>query len=118
MKPSDDLIGAPTTSCCRRNTGGAQCELVLKSGKRSRAASAILPTPEAGSATTSVDKIDLRAIDGKTGPGNQAFRFIGTAAFSGTRGELRIEASGISAIIQGDVNGDAAADLEMQPRPG
>jgi hypothetical protein len=29
-----------------------------------------------------VDKIDVSGIDAKTGPGNQAFTFIGTAAFT------------------------------------
>jgi Ca2+-binding RTX toxin-like protein len=36
------------------------------------------------------DRIDLSGIDADVyAPGNQAFRFIGTAPFSGTPGELR-----------------------------
>ena len=39
------------------------------------------------------DKIDLRGIDANLSPrGNQAFTFIGTKAFSGKLGELRVEA--------------------------
>lgn len=67
----------------------------------------------AGTAATSVDTIDLSVMDAETGPGDQAFHFVGTAA-SNTAGELRVEAAGTSAIIQGDVNGDGAADLEIE----
>jgi hypothetical protein len=69
---------------------------------------------EGGDAATSDDKIDLRAIDSKTGPGNQAFTFIGTAAFTHTAGELRVKPSGNNAIVMGDVNGDALADFEIE----
>ena len=51
----------------------------------------------AGNAATSVDKINLSAIDARTGPGNDAFTFIGTAAFTHTKGELRVRKSGTSA---------------------
>src|SRR6185312_12701614 len=64
---------------------------------------------DAGTAATSVDKIDVSAIDAKTGPGNQAFTFIGTAPFSNTKGQLRVQKAGSAAIVQGDVNGDGAA---------
>jgi hypothetical protein len=67
----------------------------------------------AGGAGTFVDRIDLSAIDAKTGPGNQAFTFIGTAAFSHTSGELRVRQAGATAIVAGDVNGDAVADFEI-----
>ena len=45
---------------------------------------------DAGAAASSVDKIDLSAIDAQTGPGNQAFTWIGKAAFTHTKGELRV----------------------------
>ncbi|HLF20864.1 MAG TPA: calcium-binding protein, partial [Aestuariivirga sp.] len=68
----------------------------------------------AGSATTSVDRIDLRNIDAKTGvAGNQAFSFIGTSAFSGIKGQLRIFLSGSTTIVSGDVNGDSTADFQI-----
>jgi Ca2+-binding RTX toxin-like protein len=69
---------------------------------------------DAGDATTSGDKIDLRAIDAQTGPGNQAFTFIGTAAFTSTKGELRVQSAGSKAVVMGDVNGDGAADFEIE----
>ena len=61
-----------------------------------------------------MDQIDLSAIDAETGPGNQAFTFIGTASFSKTQGELRVEQAGSSAIVMGDVNGDGAADFKIE----
>ena len=67
----------------------------------------------AGTPTTFVDRIDLSAIDAKTGPGNQAFTFIGTAAFSNVKGQLRVQQAGTTAVITGDVNGDAIADFEI-----
>jgi Ca2+-binding RTX toxin-like protein len=58
------------------------------------------------------DKIDLRDIDADTSanPGNDAFKFIGTAAFKGGGGELRCSGG----IIQGDTNGDKVADFEIK----
>ena len=58
------------------------------------------------------DLIDLALIDANgAGAGNGAFTFIGAAAFSGTAGELRATLVGAEWIVEGDVNGDAVADL-------
>ncbi|MGQ0485482.1 MAG: hypothetical protein ACT4SY_09050 [Hyphomicrobiales bacterium] len=68
----------------------------------------------AGSPDTTVDRIDLRPIDARTNvAGNQAFTFIGTNAFSGVSGQLRISLSGSTTIVSGDVNGDAVADFQI-----
>ena len=57
-----------------------------------------------------VDKIDLRSIDASTWASqDQAFSFIGSAAFTGRAGELR-SAGG---SVYGDVNGDGRADLQI-----
>jgi serralysin len=58
------------------------------------------------------DKIDLRGIDAiTTQSGDQAFNFIGDAAFSGHAGELHTTTvSGVN-FLSGDVNGDGAADF-------
>ena len=58
------------------------------------------------------DKIDLSTIDADTDgtAGNQAFRFIGSAAFSGVDGQLRFAGG----ILQGDTNGDMRADIEIR----
>jgi Ca2+-binding RTX toxin-like protein len=56
------------------------------------------------------DKIDLSNIDARVDlAGDQAFTFIGTAAFTGIDGQLRQGGS----VIQGDVNGDTVADFEI-----
>ena len=61
--------------------------------------------------------IDLSAIDAVAGTGaNNAFAFIGTAAFSGVAGQLRWQAEGVVQRVQGDVNGDQIADLTLLVR--
>lgn len=59
------------------------------------------------------DKLDLKTIDANTLlTGNQAFMFIGEAAFSNKAGELRVDTSNPSqTLIVGDVNGDGLADF-------
>ena len=59
------------------------------------------------------DRIDLSAIDANAGePGEGAFRFVGSAAFGGTAGELRVTGeAGRTQFIEGDTNGDGVADL-------
>lgn len=60
------------------------------------------------------DSIDLTPIDAQpTTAGNQAFTFIGTAAFGGVEGELRVEASGADSLIQADLTGDGTPDFEI-----
>jgi len=60
------------------------------------------------------DRIDLRAIDANTSVGgDQAFRFVGASAFSGSAGELRYAPSGGDTLISGDVNGDKVADFAI-----
>jgi Ca2+-binding RTX toxin-like protein len=62
------------------------------------------------------DKIDVSDLDANTAvTGNQAFTFIGDAAFSGAAGELRAYAgANNSYFIAGDINGDRAADIMVQ----
>jgi Glycosyl hydrolase family 12/RTX calcium-binding nonapeptide repeat (4 copies) len=65
------------------------------------------------------DRIDLRGIDANSArTGNQAFDFIGTAGFSGQRGELRTVTAGNGTRIAGDVDGDGRADLVMMLQDG
>lgn len=60
-----------------------------------------------------IDKIDLSRIDAnQSAPGNQAFKFIGGAEFSGRPGELRF----MSRSVLGDVDGDGNADLAINLR--
>ena len=58
------------------------------------------------------DRIDLSAIDAVRGTGaNEAFSWIGAAAFSGVAGQLRAEAAGGHVRIEGDTDGNGGADL-------
>jgi Ca2+-binding RTX toxin-like protein len=60
-----------------------------------------------------VDRIVLDAIDANTAlAGNQDFRFIGAATFSGRAGQLRWDAA--SDMVIGDTNGDRTGDLFLR----
>jgi Ca2+-binding RTX toxin-like protein len=60
------------------------------------------------------DRIDLSAIDANTGvAGNQAFTFIGVAAFTHHAGELGFSQSGGVTTVSGDVDGDGVADFAV-----
>jgi hypothetical protein len=57
------------------------------------------------------DKIDLGSIDAVMDKaGNQVFKYIGAASFSGTDGQLRFAGG----VLQGDINGDRVADIEIK----
>ena len=58
------------------------------------------------------DRIDLRLVDANsTRDYDQAFAFIGNAAFSGTAGELRYRQLSGNTYVLGDTNGDGVADF-------
>lgn len=66
--------------------------------------------------TVGQDRIDLSTIDANSATtGNQAFSFIGSAAFSNVAGQLRFDTStpGSTAIFA-DVDGNGVADLEIR----
>ncbi|SEI86362.1 hypothetical protein SAMN05428950_101413 [Sphingomonas sp. OV641] len=63
---------------------------------------------------TAGDQIDLSGIDSNPAEaGDQAFSFIGDAAFSGVAGELRIAADRGNTVIYADMDGDMAADFAL-----
>jgi serralysin len=60
------------------------------------------------------DIIDLSGIDANsTLGGDQAFTFIGTAAFHSVAGELRFALNGTTVVVSGDTNGDGVADFTL-----
>jgi Ca2+-binding RTX toxin-like protein len=63
------------------------------------------------------DLIDLSRIDADIlSEGDQAFEFIGNAAFSGNAGELRFENISLGGpvwLVQGDTDGNGASDFEL-----
>ncbi len=61
------------------------------------------------------DRIDLSAIDANAAtPANEAFTFIGTAAFHNVAGELRYGQVGTGVQVQGDTNGDGVSDFVIK----
>ena len=61
-------------------------------------------------------EIDLAAIDANAvgGGADDAFAFIGAAAFSNTAGE-RASALGTNTLVTGDIDGDGGADFHILP---
>lgn len=60
------------------------------------------------------DKVSLGAIDANTlKAGDQAFSYIGSAAFHNVAGELRFEVVNGSGALLGDTNGDGVADIKI-----
>jgi Ca2+-binding RTX toxin-like protein len=60
------------------------------------------------------DVIDLAQIDANfLAAGDQAFTFIGAAAFSSTAGELRYRTDGTDTWLEGDTDGDGLANFEI-----
>jgi Ca2+-binding RTX toxin-like protein len=65
--------------------------------------------------TAQGDFIDLSAIDANTTQGgDQAFTFIGSAAFGHHAGELRYAVVGTTLTVYGDVNGDGVVDFSIK----
>lgn len=89
--------------------GGTQADLfVFRSVAESRSGSF---DEIADFSSADGDRIDLSAIDASTrAGGNQAFSFIGGAAFSGHAGELRFSGGFVTA----DTDGNRIADLVIQ----
>jgi len=64
---------------------------------------------------TGVDLVDLSAIDASAkASGNQAFVWIGNAAFSGVAGQLRAYEENGSIFASGDINGDKLSDFMIE----
>ena len=67
------------------------------------------------------DRIDLRDIDAVDGQaGNQAFRFIGSAAFT-AEGQLRAVSSGSNIVVEANIDGADGAEMQLvlqQPTVG
>ncbi|MCV9967686.1 hypothetical protein OIU34_38330 [Pararhizobium sp. BT-229] len=63
---------------------------------------------------TGGDRFDLSDIDANaTASGNQAFTYLGTAAFTGKAGELRTIKDASDTYVYGDVNGDRKVDFAI-----
>ena len=59
------------------------------------------------------DSIDLSPVDAVAGGGDDAFSWIGASNFGSNAGELRFARASDGVVLQGDVDGDGSADLEI-----
>ena len=59
------------------------------------------------------DHIDLSPVDAIVGGTDNAFTFIGAAAFTGVAGQLDYAISGGVTMVYGDTNGDGVADFAI-----
>jgi Ca2+-binding RTX toxin-like protein len=59
------------------------------------------------------DRIVLSEIDAVAGGTDDAFTFVGSAAFSGVAGELRAFTANGRTLLMGDVDGDKVADIAI-----
>ena len=60
------------------------------------------------------DQIDVSRIDAKKGGKDNAFEFIGTDKFSGTKGELRINEKANKVVVKADTTGDGKANFAIK----
>ena len=103
----DTLLGGAGAD---RLTGGTGADVIRILGVTDSPAGVATRDMVTGFSPAAGDVLDLVAVDADvTLAGDQAFAWIGAAAFSGTAGELRYARG----ILAGDVDGDGLADLEI-----
>ncbi len=108
----DFLIGGEGTDTMQGNLGADSFVLTSLADSMVGAGRDLISDFEQGS-----DLIDLRLIDAITGGSDNAFAFVGTAAFSNVAGELRFFAQNATTmVVEGDVNGDGVADFQISVR--
>jgi Ca2+-binding RTX toxin-like protein len=108
---NDTLIGGAGSDILNGGTGNDRFDFDLVSDSPAGPA---LRDSIVGGFAHGFDLIDLATIDANTlVGGNQAFSFIGSAAFSGVAGQLRYTNYSGNVIIDADVNGDSLADMQI-----
>jgi hypothetical protein len=113
----DVLVGGPGGDILSGGAGRDRFVVAVVRHSPAGALRDVITDFRAGTASARNDVVDFRGIDARPGtPGNQAFSFIGTRAFSGRQGQLRLRRVGFSTIVQGDVDGDRNADVEVELR--
>lgn len=108
---NDRLVGGPGAD---RMTGGPGADTFTFNHVSDSPASKAGRDHITDFSATQGDHIDLSAIDANAGTsGDDAFTFIGAAAYSGTLGELRFTHGSINGVVHGDVNGDGVDDFQI-----
>lgn len=106
---ADTLIGGPSADTLIGGAGADIFDYLAAVGHSNPANRDTIMDFETG-----IDTIDLSAIDANVlaaFPGNQAFIFIGSDAFSGG-GQLRYDSA--TGLLQANINANAAAEFEIQ----
>ncbi|MGV0759544.1 calcium-binding protein [Tistrella mobilis] len=124
---ADTLTGSATANAIRGNggndviTGGGGADLLEGNGGADRFV--YLSAADSGVFTSQRDTIidfsaaqgdliDLSAIDARTDlSGDQAFTFLGTGAYTGAGGEVRITVQSSSLLVSGDIDGDGTSEF-------
>jgi Ca2+-binding RTX toxin-like protein len=107
---SDSLTGGAGSDTL---TGGAGADKFIFSNVSDFASGITLDTI-AEFHHAEADRIDLSGVDAdSTLAGNQAFIFIGAAAFDHHPGELSYTVNGGGVVVQADINGDGVADFSF-----
>ncbi|NGO51449.1 calcium-binding protein [Allomesorhizobium camelthorni] len=108
---NDRLVGGAGSDILNGGTGNDTFDFDLVSDSPAGPA---LRDSIVGGFSHGFDCIDLATIDANTlAAGNQAFSFIGSAAFSGVAGQLRYTNYSGNVIINADLNGDSTADMQI-----
>ena len=103
---NDVLIGGAGTDTLRGGLGADRFYFALASESGLGAAADVI----SDFSSAQLDKIDVSAIDANPGTaGDDAFVFLGGAAFSGAAGELRFSGG----YVMADLDGDMISDFEI-----
>lgn len=108
---SDDMINGGAGSDVLSGGAGSDVFVFASTADSPRLASDLIVD-----FATGFDAIDLSAIDAdSTTLGDQAFTFLGSAAFGHHAAELRLATAGAGVVqLLGDVNGDGIADFALR----
>lgn len=106
----DNLVGGDGADTLYGGLGGDTFRFTSLSDSRSGAFDTIMDWSSAQR-----DKISLDAIDSNSLlSGDQAFKFIGSGAFTGSAGQLHTYQADGHTFVEGDVNGDSIGDFLIQ----
>jgi serralysin len=108
---ADTLIGGAGSD---RYRGGYGADLYVFNDAAHTSSDASVADVIVGFYTPGGDKIDIRGIDAVAGGADDEFTFIGTDAFSGAAGEIRIRTELGYVIVEGNITPGDAPDFAIR----